>query len=96
MNHSFTNVCRSSLHFIQVIGSPEFNDSEGCPNIFSNIVYIQEMQPMISFSFKLHVCLYILNCDRNYFNVKEKHKLIANQHDLITRGCAPHADYPEN
>jgi len=36
--HSFTNVYTPVA--MEVIGTPEFNDLEGCPNTFGNIVYI--------------------------------------------------------
>ncbi|CAI9562844.1 unnamed protein product, partial [Staurois parvus] len=37
---SFTNVCRSSLPVaMEVIGTPESNYLEGCPNTFGNIMY---------------------------------------------------------
>jgi len=28
---------------MEVIGTPEFNDLEGCPNAFGNIVYVQNV-----------------------------------------------------
>jgi len=59
---------------MEVIGTPEFNDLEGCPNTFYNIVYIYMCVCSLFFIYIYNTCImcvYVCMCEYSETNQPE-------------------------